>query len=112
MKIALYVLACVLQTALLVAACASPEQQSAAQELAETVTGATKDGLVTQDEADAIGAKMKAYQDAPRTDWAGLAAMAMGTLTAGFFGLRYLPNRHIIGAEEAGAVEKAAGLST
>jgi len=108
MKTALYVLSCV-AACWLVVACTSPEQQTAAQELAEAVTAATKDGVVTAEEQDLITSKFKAYQDAPKTDWAGLAATALGTLTTTFLGIRILPNRHLIGKAEAAALDKAAG---
>lgn len=93
-------------------ACTSPEQRTAAQDLADTVTEATRDGVVTEDEAKLIAAKMQVYIDAPSTDWAGLATTAIATLVAAFTGLRYLPNSQIIGKEEAKAVDKVAGIST
>jgi len=86
--------------------CTSPAQQSAAQDLAETITAATHDGVVTAEEQDLIASKMKAYADAPKTDWGGLAATALGTLTTVFLGIRILPNKHLIGGAEAAALDK------
>jgi hypothetical protein len=96
---------------LVVASCASPAQQTAAQALAETVTAATKDGIVTQAEADGIADKMKAYVDAPGIKWAELGGTVLASLAATFLGLRYAPNSVIVGAQEAAALNKAAGIS-
>ena len=106
MKPALYVIACVATTALFLA-CTSPQQASAAQDLAETVTAATKDGIVTQAEADTIKAKMKAYTEAPGTDWTAVLGASLGSVVAGIFGLRYLPNSVIIGKQEAAHLDNA-----
>jgi hypothetical protein len=95
----------------LLSACTSPERQSAAQDLAETITAAMKDGVVTQDEADLIGVKMQAFRDAPTAaPWVEMVTTALGTLAAGFFGIRYLPNRYLVGPQEAQALDKAAGI--
>lgn len=91
--------------------CASKEQQTAAQELADTVTSATRDGLITDAEAKAIQMKMKAYVDAPGVDWAALGGSVLASVAATFLGLRYVPNAHVIGKEEAAALDKAAGIT-
>lgn len=108
MKITIYVLLLLALTALFIA-CTSPQQASAAQDLAETVTAATKDGIVTEDEAKTIGVKMKAYTDAPGTDWVAVLGASLGSVAAGLVGLRYLPNSAIIGKTEALHLEKASG---
>lgn len=105
----LFVLTCIFLTATFIA-CTTPEQQSAAQDLAETITAATKDGVITQAEADSIAVKMKAYTAAPSYDWATLGATAVGTLVAGLFGIRFIPNSAIIGKQEALHLEKASGV--
>lgn len=91
--------------------CFSGAQRTAAQELADTVTAATADGIVTPDEATAISSKMKAYVDAPGINWAELGGTVLASIGAMFLGLRYAPNSVIIGKQEAAAVNKAAGIS-
>jgi hypothetical protein len=91
--------------------CTSAAQQSAAQALADTVTNATRDGVVTQEEAQAIQRAMKAYIDAPGVDWGELGGSVLASLVATFLGLRYIPNAHIIGKAEALALDKAAGTT-
>jgi len=90
--------------------CTSPQQQTAAQALAETVTAATRDGIVTEDEAKAIAQAMQVYVDAPGVNWAELGGTVLASLAAGFIGLRYVPNAHIVGKTEALALDKAAGI--
>jgi hypothetical protein len=84
--------------------CTSPAQQTAAQALAETVTAATKDGIVTESEAKDIEAHMKAYVDAPGVDWAQLGGSVLASIAVGFLGLRYLPNSQVVGKDEAAAL--------
>jgi len=92
-------------------ACMTPEQQTAAQALAETVTAATADGVVTPEEADAIGVRMAAYVDAPGIDWAALGGTVLASVAATFLGLRYAPNTAIIGKQESAALNKVAGIT-
>jgi hypothetical protein len=88
------------------ASCRSAAQDSAAQALADVVNAATADGVVTSAESTAISSKMQAYVSAPGIDWPALAGTAVSTLAAAFLGIRYLPNRHIIGKDEAEALAK------
>jgi hypothetical protein len=92
-------------------ACTSAAQQTAAQDLAETVTAATKDGVVTPEEAQAIQVKMQGYIDAPGVDWAALGGTVLASIAATFLGLRYAPNSVIIGKAEAAALNRTAGLA-
>lgn len=109
--IAAYVVAC-LSLAALALSCTSPQQATAAQKLAETISAATSDGVVTEDEAKAIQIQMQAFiSTPPPVPWAELAVTTIGTLVAGFFGLRYLPNRYVVGPQEAAALDKAAGTA-
>lgn len=96
--------------ALLVHSCNSPAQANAAHELAETIERATADGIVTQEEADLIAVKMRAFSSAPGVNWGEVLATGLGTLAAAFVGLRYVPNRHILGSAPDPDVARAAGL--
>jgi hypothetical protein len=90
--------------------CFSPAQASAYQALSETYTAATRDGIVTEDEARAIAAAAKTYHDAPGVDWAQLGGTLLATLGCGLVGLRYLPNRMILGTEHDPDVARVAGI--
>ena len=111
MKTLLPCLALLLGLFLVTLSCTSAEQQTAAQALAETVTAATKDGVVTSEEAGSIQAKMQAYVDAPGVDWAALGGTMLASIAATFLGIRYVPNSMIVGKQEAAALNKTAGIT-
>ena len=111
MKTSILILALLFGLFLVTLSCTSTEQQTAAQLLAETVTAATRDGVVTSEEAQAIQAAMRGYIDAPGVDWAALGGTVLASVAATFLGLRYAPNAHVIGKAEAEALNKVAGIS-
>ena len=90
--------------------CTTPQQQSAAKELHDAFDAASKDGQITEDEAKLIGAKLKAFTEAPGVDWAQVGGTVLASVAMTFLGLRYVPNAHVIGPAEAAALNKAAGL--
>lgn len=104
--------AIVLVALVFLVSCTSPERTAAFQELQAAYSTAVADGVVTDTEARDVGAKLQAFNDAPAggQDWIALATTALGTLAAGFFGLRYAPNSVIIGKQEAAALDLAAGI--
>lgn len=116
-------------TACLAAACVTPPGKSAAQlaadvevqQLADTILPAIADEVVTPDEGVAIklelgkaGAAIKAAAPPPASvpsPWLqGLADVA-ASIVAMYFGIRVMPNRHILGTEHDPDVARVAGVS-
>lgn len=92
--------------------CLTPDQQLQAQDLAETITAATKDGVVTPEEKALIKAKTDTYTGSfGGTDWRTLLGTAAGTVLTSLIGVRILPNALVVGKQEAAALNKAAGIT-
>lgn len=108
-----YVVSCVLLCALIVSCKTSPEALEARRSVLDSMAGALTDGVLTQAEVEDIQAGFDAYEAAPKggtPGWLEPVTTVVGSLAAGFLGLRYMPNRYILGSSPDPEVARAAGL--
>jgi len=111
---AAYVVACVALCACALISCkSSPEANEARRSVLDSMAGALTDGVLTQAEVEEIQAGFDAYEAAPKggtPGWLEPVTTVVGSLAAGFLGLRYMPNRFILGSSPDPEVARAAGL--
>lgn len=102
----LYVLACVGLCALVVACV--PQRSAATEKLDALVVAAAEDGALSLQEVQAIVAAMKeAKNESGGVNWLTLGLGLLGGAARTFL----LPNSLVIGAAEAAAVNRSAGLA-
>ncbi len=76
----------------LVAGCASAPSAADTARLAQTISAAVQDGVVTPLEVQGIQALLQSMQP-PAIDWLGTIGTVAGSAVAALIGVKYLPTR-------------------
>ena len=103
----LWVVACLIVIlVLLSSSCVS--NPNATTEITQCIAAITADGVVTPEELEMLADVIDRALNRPSFDWGTIATTIIGGALTAITGVRFLPNRFVIGKVEADVLKKAA----